>query len=77
MKGMAKSRGILGGRGIEPPKDWDFAMTIRSRIQLDFPVCQERRVGMRFDGGSVASDAGVSLLRQAGRRLGPMAPARD
>jgi hypothetical protein len=48
-------------------------MTIRSKDQLEFPVCQGRRVEAAFDGGAVTSDAGVLLLRQADRKLGLLA----
>ena len=45
-------------------------MTNRNREQLSFPGCKGRRVEADFSGGSVTSDAGILLVRQADRLLG-------
>ena len=48
----------------------DFAMTICSRDQLEFPGCKGRKMEAEFSGGDVTGDGGLLLLRKADRRLG-------
>ena len=41
-----------------------------SLLPFDFPAIQRKKVTAAFDGGSISSDGGLLLLRQAERRLG-------
>ena len=50
-------------------------MTNRSKEQLSFPGVKGRRVEAAFEGGTITSDGGVLLLRQADRLLGLTAGA--
>lgn len=44
-------------------------MTKCNALMVEFPRCKRRTVEAHFGGGSVSSDGGVLLLRQADRRL--------
>ena len=41
-----------------------------SLLPFDFPAIQRKKVTAAFDGGSISSDGGLLLLREAERRLG-------
>lgn len=41
-----------------------------SLLRFDLPAVQRRKVTAAFDGGSISSDGGLVLLREAERRLG-------
>ena len=45
-------------------------MTLCTQELFTFPACKRRKINVQFDGGSVTSDGGSLLLRQADRMLG-------
>lgn len=45
-------------------------MTTCTQVAMEFPRCQRRVVEANFEGGTISSDGGVLLLRQADRYLG-------
>ena len=52
-------------------------MTKCTQELFSFPACKRRKIKARFDGGSVTSDGGSLLLRQADRLLGLTAQAAE
>jgi len=46
-----------------------FAMTECNQSSFGFQACGSREIVARFDGGTISSDGGALLLRQADRRL--------
>jgi len=44
-------------------------VTVCTQSSFEFPVANRRRVQASFTGGDVSSDGGLTLLRQADRRL--------
>lgn len=50
-------------------------MTDRTQLEFRFPRCHRRGVEASFSGGSVTSDGGVLLVRQADRRTGLLSQA--
>ena len=52
-------------------------MTNCTQEHFQFPACKRRKIKASFDGGSVTSDSGSLLLRQADRLLGLTARAAD
>jgi len=51
-----------------------IARTECSQSLFDFPACKSRKVQADFNGGTITSDAGALLLRQADRRIGLSKP---
>ena len=45
-------------------------MTECTQSHFDFPACKSRKVQADFNGGTITSDGGALLLRQADRRVG-------
>src|SRR5258708_8834313 len=45
------------------------AMTDDTLLPLDLPAVSRRKLTVDFNGGNQSSDAGLLLLREAGRRL--------
>jgi hypothetical protein len=45
-------------------------MTDDTPLPFDLPAVSRRKITMDFNGGTQSSDAGLLLLREAGRRLG-------